>query len=84
VFVCACVCLCDMLSGPMVCRRCVEDSSVPIAVISRGMCAGDEMTGMTRMVYIYIYVCVCVRACTRLLSSIYKVGSSCVTNNSSK
>jgi hypothetical protein len=60
-----------MLSGPVVCRRCVKDSSVPIVVISRGMCAGDEITGMARMVYIYIYiymcVCVCVRACVRFL-----------------
>ena len=65
MILCVCVCVCDMLSGPMVCRRCVEDSSVPIVVISSGMCAGDEITGMARMVYvyIYIYVCVCVRAC---------------------
>ena len=53
----------------MVCRRCVEDSSVPIVVISRGMCADDEITGMAGMVYIYIYIyiyiCVCVCVCVR-------------------
>jgi len=68
VCVCVCVCVCDMLSEPMVCRRCVEDSSVPIVVISCGMCAGDEITGMARMVCVCVCVCVFVRllACQRL------------------
>ena len=56
--------LCDMLSGPKVCRRCVEDNSVPIVVINRGMLADFEITGMARMVC----VCECVRvlACEHL------------------
>jgi hypothetical protein len=68
----------------MVCRRCVEDSSVPIVVISRGMCADDEITGMAGMVYacVCIYMCVCARACVRLLANIYKGGSNGFVDNS--
>jgi hypothetical protein len=39
VCVCVFVCVCDMLSGPILCPRCVKVGSVPIVVISRGMCA---------------------------------------------